>query len=321
MSSVLKSEPWQEIDTCPICRSKKIGMLYTGDRYDMNISTSVCNDCFFVFTNPYPSDSLILSFYQKEYWDLYFKNAPNLNKNLLDARRSRCKGYLDLINREVQLNFPLDTKCHLIDFGGGEGIFTEYVKKESKYRTYLFEPSESERESAIVNNRADLITFDENALTINLNNNRQPSDLTIASCIHVLEHLTDFPKFFQFLDNVLRYDDLVYIDVPNLLAYRHIKEIHIAHKSHFSQNTLVQLFCKYGYECKFIEAYEPSFHPASIRAIFKKVNGKVQIKYNEDLDLDIIQRIFSCIAETERTWNSPISKAKRRLKKFFRFLA
>ncbi len=102
--------------------------------------------------------------------------------------------------------------------------------------------------------------------------------------------------------------------MPNLLAYQHVKEIHIAHKSHFSPNTLIQLFCNYGYECAAIEEYEPSYHPASIRAIFRKVNKKVTMSYTEHVKLSLIQDIFSKISETAEIWNSPISRIKRKLK-------
>jgi SAM-dependent methyltransferase len=313
MKNPFKNISFDECKSCPLCDGNRFTQILAGDRYDMKIQTCICDDCHFVFTNPYPSKSDIDLFYSNNYWDIYFKSSSN-SGTILDARKSRCEKYLAFILPHLQLKKEDNQELHFIDIGGGEGVLTGLIKEQGLGKTYLFEPSDSERTIATDSCNADFITSDIDELCLNLEQTRKTNDLTIVTCTHVLEHVSSFEFFFQQLGQIVRDKDIVYIDVPDVMKYDHIKEIHIAHKWHFSKATLAKLFFKYGYHAVELDSYSPIQHPHSVRAIFRKGCETFDNNYGDLDNNEELISIFKNIEESEIIWNSKYRKFRRYIK-------
>lgn len=314
MKNPFKQVSLDELNTCPVCDSSNFTNILTGDRYDMKIQTCMCQSCNFIFTNPYPSEQDMDLFYSNHYWHYYFKSSSNANE-ILNARKIRCENYLEFIMPEIKSNIDDRRNIHFIDIGGGEGIFTGLVKDKGIGLTYLVEPSKSERDIAKNNSNADFIISDLNELNVLLEEKRSDEDITIFTCTHVLEHVSSIDKFFQQLEHLIKDDDFLYIDVPDVMKYEHIKEIHIAHKWHFSISTLAQLFLKFNYYAVKINSYSPVQHPKSVRALFKKSSNKFNKNHYELDNKKQLLDIFENIKSSEIIWNSNLNKFRRSVKK------
>ena len=151
------------------------------------------------------------------------------------------------------------------------------------------------------------------AISAALREVRGEFDSLVVVCTHVLEHVASLDRFFSGLEDVLYDGDVLYIDVPDVLRYDHVKDVHIAHKWHFSVNTLNRLFATKGYRQISIDTYEPVELPKSIRAIFIKSSSA---SFSTDFELDNpgrLREIFAEVAATERVWNSMYRKFRRLL--------
>ena len=300
---------------CPICGNRSFSNVLVGDRYDMKLKTCLCNNCDFVFTNPYPNNDWIDLFYKEKYWDLYFRSSKN-SSQILDTRVKRCSSYWDFITRSEIFKSTKAQQVHFVDIGGGEGIFTRIVKDKCQFTTYLLEPNVNETTISQSFKNADFILNKESDLIEILKLQRKPSDVTIIACTHVLEHYNNLSQFFHLIKIIMTKNDFIYIDVPNLLKYNHIKEIHIAHKWHFHDDTLIKLFNKNGLFCESLEEYNPSGHPKSLRALFSFRPNDRYLNYKNHNARKVILDNFNIINKTEIQWNSVINKILRFCKRY-----
>ena len=91
----------------------------------------------------------------------------------------------------------------------------------------------------------------------------------MITIVHVLEHAANPVEFLSQLKSKLAPGGHVYVDVPDLAAYRDIDMLHVAHLFHFSQDTLALVARRAGLEVVSIERHAPPEHPRSVRAVLR----------------------------------------------------
>ena len=92
---------------------------------------------------------------------------------------------------------------------------------------------------------------------------------------HVLEHLKDPVQVLASLRPLLSARARVYVDVPDLLAYRKLNMLHIAHLYHFGPDTLARTAARAGYAVQRLEKHAPVRHPLSLRCLLVPDPGMV----------------------------------------------
>jgi hypothetical protein len=85
--------------------------------------------------------------------------------------------------------------------------------------------------------------------------------------IHVLEHVADPVATLARLRGFLAASGHLYVDVPDVVAYSSVNDLHVAHVFHFGAGTLRHTLSAAGYEVVRLEAYRPPGHPPSLRAL------------------------------------------------------
>jgi hypothetical protein len=300
-----------QIDACPVCNGAEFRQVLKGDRYDMGLVNVVCSGCGFVFCDPYPSEVYMEDFYKNYFWKLYFGKSTQANERILKSSAIRCLSYGQFIQNGVigKGGGPL-SDIMFVDIGGGEGHWTRWVRDNWGGHTVLIEPNDSERMRAMEKGRANqcFSSISELLEKVDLRTNGQT---LLISLIHVLEHIPNLLQVMSQLRSLSREGDYIYIDVPDLDRYEHIKEFHIAHKWHFSSDTLARLFSNFQFKLIGLEQYDPIDHPRSIRALFQRVdadNFSIMCRAEESCDLE---SRFKAIQNSEARWNHWLSKLRR----------
>lgn len=246
---------------CPICASTQFTTLCDTDRYLMGLSTSRCDGCGLIMTNPLPTTETLNEFYHHHYRKYYRKlEHPDLSyirRYSLDARAAHTVRFL-------QSAGLLPQNARVLDVGCGEGsilrqihvtrpdihaVGVEMYKPFADFaRTYAQVP---------IYPVLDELPEGEAGPTY---------DLVILS--HVLEHVPDPPKFMAELATYLKPTGRLFIDVPDVTKYHWLADLHIAHIYHFSRATLARTAEKAGLHTTQIEIHKPPKLPSCIRAVF-----------------------------------------------------
>ena len=161
-----------------------------------------------------------------------------------------------------------------MDVGSNRGAFVEYLKKKNK----KLQVTAIESKKNIFNHK-----FNKNLKFINsrFEDSKIPSNTyDFAYCVHTLEHFTSCYQSLNKIYNSLRINGTAFIVVPNMNYYTKdsIVEYFIdTHTFHFTNNILVKLFNKIGFEI--INKDERS----DITYYLKKTETKNFLKNNKNL--------------------------------------
>jgi hypothetical protein len=258
---------------CAICGSMDSKLLYIGDRYSLNVNTSICRSCGFIFTNPIESESFYNNFYQNEYRKFYKKKLHNPSPEYVEFfnLKGRADHHLDWISQIVELK----EVENILDVGSAEGTLLNSFK--SRFPHLKPVGIELDRNFAIYSRGTGLDVFDSIDDLPSLNGT------TIVCLSHVLEHIYDLQSFFSQMKSKINGAIYFYVSVPDVSRYRSIKDLHIAHIYHFSIHSLNHLVGKYNFKILSIEPHSPPSLPDSIRLLARhESNEKPQLICNYD---------------------------------------
>ncbi len=248
---------------CPLCRGDRFERLATTDRYNMGLITVGCLGCGLVMTNPQPTAEALDDFYAYHYRHFYSDFGPRdgiPTEEHIRSRRidRRCAVTADLLVARGEL-LP---GMVVLDIGAAEGSMLKAVGDRAPgTRRIAIEPNPvfgsfamahagCEWHASLADLRASL---------------PPPIDLVIIN--HVLEHLKHPVQVLESLKPLLAPNARVYIEVPDVLEYRKLKMLHIAHLYHFSSDSLAHLVTNAGFDVRLIEKYAPAKHPHSLRCV------------------------------------------------------
>lgn len=199
---------------CPICKKKKNNIYFQQKKPNL-LRFVICNNCDFIFQNPY------INFNHKKFYKkkVYFGAIDLKNKFLI-------KRFEDVENQIKKKNKNIS----ILDYGCGNGSFLHFLKKKNYKNLYGYELNlEKTSKTNIVfydsikkiNKKFDLITLN-----------------------HVLEHVVNPVKKLKFLSNMLlKNSGKLIIEVPNSSVYESfgIKPGNYV-KEHFNQFTIKSLY-------------------------------------------------------------------------------
>lgn len=248
---------------CPLCQGVNFERLAATDRYNMGLVTVGCLGCGLVMTNPQPTADALDDFYANHYRHFYSDFGPrdgipteaHIRAYRIDRRCAVTAEFL-VARGELLPNMVV------LDIGAAEGSMLKAVGDQvPSTRRIAIEPNPTFGRFAMAHAGCEWhASLDDCRTSL-----PPPIDLVIIN--HVLEHLKHPVQVLQSLKPLLAPNAQVYIEVPDVLEYRKLKVLHIAHLYHFSADTLAHLAANAGFDVRLIEKHAPAKHPRSLRCV------------------------------------------------------
>ncbi len=219
---------------CPCCGGEGVNIL-KADREMKPLQTDLCTSCGLFFTNPMPTDAELANYYKSMYRSAYmgaFKAVPkkHITKKKKDAERRA-----DLIK-----SFLGNSQgCKTLDFGCGLGELVLAMEQRG-IDAYGFEPgdvwSQHARSDRVQQGTWQSAQYD-------------PGSFGLVSIIHVLEHLREPLLCLKKIENLLKPEGLLWIEVPDMQAYetKTRSRFHFAHVLGFSRDNLLSAAWNCGF--------------------------------------------------------------------------
>lgn len=246
------------LDRCPSCGCEETKRLSTpGHWVSYGMSSSVetkrwglenCRKCGLVYTNPRPSDSVLVTFY----------STPGYKPH--DAEGSQNRATISYLLSRINHHHPgLNSSGEFLDFGcGGGALLEESARLGWRVSGYEISPQAIQ-------------TCQAKGLNVQGDLSQIPSQMDAILMCHCLEHVSDFSGTLTAVARALKPDTgRLFVAVPNARSLRAIlspgwlsqhagvNERYCAfpiHLSHFSRHSLKQLLANYGLECVALETY------------------------------------------------------------------
>lgn len=272
---------------CPGCSGHKTILVCRKDRDRLGLKTVACETCGLVFYNPMPTARFLENFYTESYRLLY-RGAASLS-----ARDKALLGIDERMNYSGSLiakRVEAASGGAVLDYGCGDGSLLANLVGRKKYtRVYGIEPSDYARLASAKGIRI-LGGIDEIPES-------ETFDLIILN--HVFEHVREPLDLIRKLRRSLSEGGLVYLDVPDMSAYRSVGSLHLAHVLHFSDTSLQNIMNLAGFEIVDTGKHRPPNHPASIYGFFTPASGPTERLVP---DMEQISAVFKKIERMEKPW-------------------
>lgn len=239
---------------CLLCQCPDSVLVQVGVRHAPQLEVHRCSDCGLVFLHPQPSEAELNPYYTELYRQDY--SEPPVTE--------RYQSELAEAHERVRRLLPyLHTDTHLLEVGSGSGAFLSSVHPYVN-EVVGIEPDAASK--AFITNQLKLLIFD--SLPDALLNNKT---FDIVVLFHVLEHVANPVCFLQMLQQLLRPDGRLVIEVPNvddaLVAVYQIPAYlrfyyQKAHLYYFSTDTVQVVLRQTGFNATIegIQRYDLSNH-------------------------------------------------------------
>jgi SAM-dependent methyltransferase len=206
MQDLTSLSGWKVLESCPLCNSSKLGVLYhTSDRHygiDGMYDVGQCHECSLVFLNPMPDDSILVNLYPDSYYSYQnFASNPTI---------SAVRGFMIsalFLGRETK-DPHFQSSCKVLDIGCGSGKFLSKVKNNG-WETYGVEVSKDAAE--IGKEKAGLDIFNGTLIEASYPSNH----FDYVRSNHSLEHIYNPNETLQEVNRVLKPGGKFLIGVPN----------------------------------------------------------------------------------------------------------
>jgi 2-polyprenyl-3-methyl-5-hydroxy-6-metoxy-1,4-benzoquinol methylase len=233
----------ETLDKCPVCQLSSFSNYLNVEDYTVShkeFTIQQCNSCYFLFTNPRPSEESIGAYYESQDYISHHDEAKDLMSKVYTSVRNHT------IEQKVKLiNGLVHPKGTLLDIGCGTGNFLSAVK-ENGWQTYGTEPDSGARE--VASKRVGATVF-ESIFQADLGS-RQYDIITMW---HVLEHVHKLNETIDWLQNHLKPNGRIIIAVPNPQSYDATKYGRFwaaydvpRHLYHFTRTTMKNLLQRHG---------------------------------------------------------------------------
>ncbi len=219
---------------CYFCKSSKLNIIFSNDRYGITCFTSICNSCYSLQSNPKLSESAIDQFYKSNiYWENYvldnYTDKFKIIYPLEPQKKISYKEYTETLFFEFINHLELNYQTVLeIGCAGGWNLIP--FKKIGK-KCFGVEPS-----SYFSKHKIDNIKI----FNTNLENINEKFDMVILK--HVLEHISDPIEFLKMAAE--RSNKYIYIEIPGVK--NKMPSIQLAHLFYFNEEELKYIFDKCG---------------------------------------------------------------------------
>lgn len=236
----------ETLSHCPVCGHQHFSPFLSCQDHTLSqekFSIVACAQCQFKFTNPRPSAQSIGQYYQSDTYISHHDEAQNLMaKVYVWVRKFTLKGKLNLINTLAKKQ----TSKRLLDVGCGTGMFL-HACRLGGWQCSGMEPDPAARAKAEKNIGQKLLAQIDESL--------QKNTFDVVTLWHVLEHIHTLNETLTTLRESLKTGGHIVIAVPNHQSHDAQKYGKYwaaydvpRHLYHFSQNTMIQLLEKHGFE-------------------------------------------------------------------------
>ncbi len=239
-----KVEKVEKVEKCPVCGGVATELFLACKDHTVSKSSFEiveCKNCGFAYTSPRPIESELGKFYESEEYISHSNTSKGIVSNLYQrVRKHTLAKKLELIN-------SVGKKGALLDIGCGTGEFLNTMKSGG-WETIGIEPSPSARKQGVENYNLDV--REEKELE-----NFPPNSFNVITMWHVLEHVPHLLERVQKLKDLLKYDGVLIIAVPNRNSHdaKHYGEYWAAydvprHLYHFRAQDMRTLMGVVGFE-------------------------------------------------------------------------
>ena len=203
----------ETLDKCPVCQQSSFSNYLNVEDYTVShkeFTIQQCNACYFLFTNPRPSEGQIGAYYESQDYISHHDEAKDLMSKVYTSVRNHT------IEQKVKLiNSLVPPKGTLLDIGCGTGNFLSAVKEDG-WKIFGTEPDSGARE--VASKRVGATVFES---IFEENPGAQQYD--IITMWHVLEHVHKLNETIDWLQNHLKPNGRIIIAVPNPQSHDALK--------------------------------------------------------------------------------------------------
>jgi len=232
------------LSICPICNKSELSsFLTTKDYFLSNEDFDIvkCDSCEFKFTNPRLMEAEIGRYYESTEYISHSNQKTGLVSQIYQFVRKYT------INRKVGLIKKYFKEGFILDIGCGTGDFLNGLKFNN-FETIGIEPNVNARKQAIEN--YNLKVLEEKEI-----NTLDENKFQVITLWHVLEHVYHLDERINQIKRLLSRDGILIVALPNSESWdaKHYKRYWAAydcprHLYHFDQNSVKNLFQKFGFE-------------------------------------------------------------------------
>ncbi|MGG7666981.1 class I SAM-dependent methyltransferase [Dyadobacter sp. BHUBP1] len=263
----------ETLDKCPVCQQSSFSNYLNVEDYTVShkeFTIQQCNSCYFLFTNPRPSEGSIGAYYESQDYISHHDEAKDLmSKVYTSVRNHTIEQKVKLINSLVQ------PKGTLLDIGCGTGNFLSAVKVDG-WKTFGTEPDSGARQ--VASKRVGATIF-ESIFEADLGG-RQYDIITMW---HVLEHVHKLNETIDWLQKHLKPNGRILIAVPNPQSHDALKYGRFwaaydvpRHLYHFTRATMKKLLQTHGLTVKkILPMWFDSFYVSMLSTKYK--SGKTNL--------------------------------------------
>lgn len=186
-------------DRCYACGGTNFSIYTVEDRYRFPLSYVSCQNCGYLFANPYYTEECLAEFYQKHYNLIYGRAVPS--KQI----RNEYINAIDIILPFIKKHIPLEGA--VLDYGCGYGGTLLAFSDKWDRVGFDYDPELNERGAKL---GLDLRNINE------FENHKNKYDVIVLN--QVLEHVTNPIELLNRLQSKLQVNGVIYIGVPGIGA-------------------------------------------------------------------------------------------------------
>jgi 2-polyprenyl-3-methyl-5-hydroxy-6-metoxy-1,4-benzoquinol methylase len=262
----------ETLENCPVCDKSSFSNYLNVEDYTVShreFTIQQCNSCYFLFTNPRPSEDEIGAYYQSQDYISHHDEAKDVMSKIYTSVRDYTIGQKVKMINEQSL-----TKGTLLDIGCGTGNFLGAIK-ENGWKVFGTEPDSGARE--VASKRVGASIFQDiqtDAL--------QAQKFDVITLWHVLEHVHQLNETLEWLTEHLNENGTIIIAVPNPQSFDASKYGRFwaaydvpRHLYHFTKGSMKQLLEKHQmYIQKILPMWFDSFYVGMLSTKYKakKIN-------------------------------------------------
>jgi ubiquinone/menaquinone biosynthesis C-methylase UbiE len=230
-------------ETCPVCDANSFSFyLEVIDDFlsKENFSISKCNNCHFLFTNPFPDESIISEYYKSDLYLSHPKSGFTLFGLLYNFIRS-----LNVHSKYTAVTKDL-IKGNVLDIGCGSGDFLYYCKKKN-WKVSGIEPNIKARDFASKR-------IGERIYEPKEQKEFKDKSFDLITLWHVLEHIENLDMQFLEVKRLMKKNGRLVIALPNHRSYDAQKYLEKwaawdvpRHLHHFDIDTITLLANRNGF--------------------------------------------------------------------------
>lgn len=222
---------------CPGCGQYDPKLIWKYDRYFLRVNLSTCRHCGLIYLARGMNGDTQTNFYSQLYPRLM--RQPPTSKAMWNYRL--IAGY-----RFSEISTVVSQCQSVLDIGAGLGFFLDACRAHG-YEYYMgLEPGGPQRDHAV-----QVLGLGEHVRPEELDEQTQlPFAPRLVTLFHVLEHLQEPGKALARIAKLMDPEGWLVIEVPDIGAdwpELGLSQVHVSHRSYFSQQTLEALLNANGF--------------------------------------------------------------------------